>query len=172
MLVRTAERRYHLIYTHHHILMDGWSNSQLLGEVLQRYDSQALPRPAGRYRDYIAWLQGRDAQASETFWLGQLQSLEAPTRLAETGFAPLQSTLESSHASHYHDLTPQQTQRLSEFARQQKVTLNTVVQATWLLLLQHYTGHATVAFGATVSGRPSELKGLSSRSACSSTPCR
>ncbi|WP_460095607.1 amino acid adenylation domain-containing protein [Pseudomonas sp. H3_E03] len=160
VLVRTAERRYHLIYTHHHILMDGWSNSQLLGEVLQRYDSQALPRPAGRYRDYIAWLQGRDAQASETFWLGQLQSLEAPTRLAETGFAPLQSTLESSHASHYHDLTPQQTQRLSEFARQQKVTLNTVVQATWLLLLQHYTGHATVAFGATVSGRPSELKGV------------
>ncbi|PMU83333.1 non-ribosomal peptide synthetase [Pseudomonas sp. GP01-A5] len=160
VLVKTAEQRYHLIYTHHHILMDGWSNSQLLGEVLQRYDGQVLPRPAGRYRDYIAWLQGRDAKASETFWRAQLHALDAPTRLAENRFAAPQPAVETSHASLYHSLSQQQTQRLGEFARQQKVTLNTVVQAAWLLLLQHYTGHDTVAFGATVSGRPGELKGV------------
>ncbi|WP_437884677.1 condensation domain-containing protein, partial [Pseudomonas sp. LRF_L74] len=54
----------------------------------------------------------------------------------------------------------EQTQRLSEFARQQKVTVNTLVQAAWLLLLQRYTGQETVTFGATVSGRPAELKGV------------
>ncbi|MGN8278203.1 amino acid adenylation domain-containing protein, partial [Pseudomonas sp. SMN5] len=160
VLVKTGPQHYHLIYTHHHILMDGWSNSQLLGEVLQRYDGQALARPAGRYRDYIAWLQGRDAAASETFWREQLQALDAPTRLADPRFGAVQATVQPSHASHYQLLSAAQTQRLIEFARQQKVTLNTVVQATWLLLLQHYTGHATVAFGATVSGRPTELKGV------------
>jgi len=160
VLVKTGAQRFHLIYTHHHILMDGWSNSQLLGEVLQRYDGQTLPRPAGRYRDYIAWLQGRDAKVSEAFWLEQLRSFEAPTRLAETRFGPQEQTFATSHASHYHWLDKAQTQALSEFARTQKVTLNTVIQAAWLMLLQHYTGHATVAFGATVSGRPTELKGI------------
>ena len=160
VLVKTGEQRYHLIYTHHHILMDGWSNSQLLGEVLQRYDGQAVPRQPGRYGDYIAWLQGRDPQVSETFWLQQLQSLDAPTRLAETRYGPAEPAFDSSHGNHYQLLSASQTQALSEFARRQKVTLNTVVQAAWLLLLQHYTGHATVAFGATVSGRPTELKGV------------
>ncbi|NWD92516.1 condensation domain-containing protein, partial [Pseudomonas sp. K5002] len=103
---------------------------------------------------------GRDAKASETFWRAQLHALDAPTRLAENRFAAPQPAVETSHASLYHSLSQQQTQRLGEFARQQKVTLNTVVQAAWLLLLQHYTGHDTVAFGATVSGRPGELKGV------------
>jgi amino acid adenylation domain-containing protein/non-ribosomal peptide synthase protein (TIGR01720 family) len=160
VLVQTGAQRYHLIYTHHHILMDGWSNSQLLGEVLQRYDGQTLPRQAGRFRDYISWLQGRDAKVSEAFWLEQLRSFEAPTRLAETRFDVDEAAFASSHASHYHWLDTAQTQALSEFARTQKVTLNTVIQAAWLMLLQHYTGHATVAFGATVSGRPTELKGI------------
>ncbi|OIN52090.1 non-ribosomal peptide synthetase, partial [Pseudomonas costantinii] len=158
VLVKTGAQRYHWIYTHHHILMDGWSNSQLLGEVLQRYDGQVLPRHAGRYRDYIAWLQGRDAEASETFWREQLQALETPTRLADPRFTGPQEAFADSHANHYHWLTAQQTQDLGEFARRQKVTFNTVVQAAWLMLLQHHTGHDTVAFGATVSGRPSELK--------------
>ncbi|WP_426134159.1 amino acid adenylation domain-containing protein [Pseudomonas sp. PWP3-1b2] len=160
VLVKTGAQRYHWLYTHHHILMDGWSNSQLLGEVLQRYDGQALGRQTGRYRDYIAWLQGRDAKVSEAFWREQLQGFEAPTRLADPRHLGSQAPSASSHANHYHLLTAQQTRELGEFARRQKVTFNTVVQAAWLMMLQHHTGHATVAFGATVSGRPSELMGV------------
>ncbi|MEG7168441.1 condensation domain-containing protein, partial [Pseudomonas aeruginosa] len=74
--------RMHLIYTYHHILMDGWSNAQLLAEVLQRYAGQEVAAPVGRYRDYIGWLQSRDAMATEFFWRDRLASLEMPTRLA------------------------------------------------------------------------------------------
>ncbi|MNE68543.1 Linear gramicidin synthase subunit D [compost metagenome] len=63
--------------------MDGWSNAQLLGEVLQYYAGVALERPAGRYRDYIDWLQRQDAEQSERFWRQQLQHLCEPTRLAQ-----------------------------------------------------------------------------------------
>ncbi|MBA1379346.1 non-ribosomal peptide synthetase, partial [Pseudomonas brassicacearum] len=83
VVVRVADDRYHLIYTSHHILMDGWSNSQLLGEVLQRYSGQSVALSGGRYRDYIAWLQRQDAEVSEAFWKPALQRLEAPTRLAD-----------------------------------------------------------------------------------------
>ncbi|WP_095974863.1 non-ribosomal peptide synthetase [Pseudomonas ogarae] len=158
VVVRVAEDRYHLIYTSHHILMDGWSNSQLLGEVLQRYSGQAPARTSGRYRDYIDWLQRQDAAASEAFWTPVLQSLEAPTRLADAVASPAQAG--DGHGDHVQVLDEALTRRLEAFARTSKVTVNTLVQAAWLLLLQRYTGKDTVAFGATVAGRPADLPGI------------
>ncbi|MBD9443941.1 non-ribosomal peptide synthetase [Pseudomonas sp. PDM04] len=157
VLVQTAADGWHLIYTHHHILMDGWSNSQLLGEVLQRYRGQTPPATGGRYGDYIGWLQRQDAQASEAYWGEQLASLQEPTRLAQV-VAGNDSL--SGHGDHYLNLTPANTLGLEAFSRQQKVTVNTLVQAAWLLLLQRYTGHESVAFGATVAGRPADLPGI------------
>jgi amino acid adenylation domain-containing protein/non-ribosomal peptide synthase protein (TIGR01720 family) len=157
VLVQTEAERWHLIYTHHHILMDGWSNAQLLGEVLQRYSGRLPKANVGRYRDYIAWLQRQDAQLSETFWTGQLATLQEPTRLARVMST---SEIHSGHGDHFQTLDATRTQALEQFARQQKVTLNTLVQAAWLLLLQRYTGHDSVAFGATVAGRPADLPGI------------
>ncbi|PWB29424.1 hypothetical protein DCO48_22205, partial [Pseudomonas sp. SDI] len=161
LLVQTGDNRHHLIHTHHHILMDGWSQSQLLGEVLQRYNGSALPTRQGRYRDYIAWLQRQDAAVGEAFWKQQLAGLQEPTRLVQA-LANLMPRGESltGHAQWAHSLDAEQTRRLGEFARRQKITVNTLVQAAWLLLLQRYTGQDCVAFGATVAGRPTELKGV------------
>ncbi|WP_259698894.1 condensation domain-containing protein, partial [Pseudomonas chlororaphis] len=159
-LVRIDDQRHHLIYTNHHILMDGWSNSQLLGEVLQRYAGQAPNHAPGRYRDYIAWLQRQDAQACERFWKEQLQALDEPTRLTQALSRVAQMPAGAGHGQHHRELDLAQTARLGEFARQQKVTINTLVQAAWLLLLQRCTGQESVVFGATVAGRPAELKGI------------
>ncbi|WP_240338250.1 condensation domain-containing protein, partial [Pseudomonas syringae] len=67
-VLRIADDAWHLVYTSHHILMDGWSSSRLLGEVLQRYSGQMPAKQAVRYRDYIQWLQHQDAALSERFW--------------------------------------------------------------------------------------------------------
>ncbi|WP_422766135.1 amino acid adenylation domain-containing protein [Pseudomonas hefeiensis] len=158
LVVRVAEERYHLIYTSHHILMDGWSNSQLLGEVLQRYSGQPVVASGSRYRDYIAWLQRQDGAASEAFWKPVLQRLEAPTRLADAVASPTQTG--AGYGDHVQVLDETLTRRLEAFARASKVTVNTLVQAAWLLLLQRYTGKHTVAFGATVAGRPADLPGI------------
>ncbi|WP_053147486.1 non-ribosomal peptide synthetase [Pseudomonas sp. Pf153] len=157
VLVRTEADRWHLIYTHHHILMDGWSNAQLLGEVLQRYSGRVPAAGVGRYRDYIAWLQRQDPQRSEAFWDAQLATLQEPTRLARVMSA---GESQHGHGDHFQTLDATRTQALELFARQQKVTLNTLVQAAWLLLLQRYTGHDSVAFGATVAGRPADVPGV------------
>ncbi|QWA30646.1 non-ribosomal peptide synthetase [Pseudomonas sp. RC3H12] len=156
-LIRTADGGHHLIYTSHHILMDGWSSSRLLGEVLQRYSGVAPSARTSRYRDYIQWLQGQDQQASETFWRAQVAELDEPTRLVQAFKSSAQGRGHGSLALRFE---PQQTQQLADFAREQRVTLNTLVQAAWLLLLQRYTGQASVAFGATVAGRPAELAGV------------
>ncbi|MGE8391444.1 amino acid adenylation domain-containing protein [Pseudomonas sp. BIGb0427] len=159
-LVRTGEQRHHLIYTHHHILMDGWSNARLLGEVLARYNDQPGALPASRYRDYIEHLQGLDGRAAQQFWTAQLQALDEPLHLArylpEAGRAQAQGL----RASLVQRFDAQHTAQLSAFARQQKITLNTLVQAAWLLLLQHYSGRRSVVVGTTVAGRSLPLPGI------------
>ena len=157
-LVRTDDSTHHLIYTCHHILMDGWSTSQLFGEVLQRYAGMTPAVGQGRYRDYIEWLSQRDQQASREFWTTALADLEEPTRLANAVSGGQRSA--SGYADHEHVFSEQLTVDLNRFAREQKVTLNTLVQAAWLVLLQRYTGQVNVAFGATVAGRPTDLPGV------------
>ncbi|ACE85950.1 non-ribosomal peptide synthetase [Cellvibrio japonicus] len=162
-LVRKSDDRYHLIYTNHHILMDGWSTSQLFGEVLQRYQGKTPASNPGHYKNYLAWLQKRDGKVAEKFWQEQLRILEEPTLLAnavsrlssETDTNP--NTLRSDYCE---VLTIDETQRLSDFARNNQVTVNTVLQAAWLLLLRHYTGQDTVTFGVTVAGRPADVVGI------------
>ncbi|MEB0150916.1 condensation domain-containing protein, partial [Pseudomonas sp. CCC2.2] len=82
--VRLDEQRQQLIYTHHHLLLDGWSNALLLGEVLQRYGAVEVTAHQGRFADYIGWLQAQDAQADEAFWRAQLATLDNPTLLAQS----------------------------------------------------------------------------------------
>ncbi|MHB2050556.1 amino acid adenylation domain-containing protein, partial [Pseudomonas sp. VEM90] len=157
VLIRLSDTQCQLVYTHHHVLMDGWSNAQLLGEVLQRYRGQAVDAAPGRFRDYIAWLQAKGAVGSEAFWRDQLVALDSPTRLA---LALPRAAAGEGFGDHYLQLPATALQRLDTFARQHKVTLNTLVQAAWSLLLQRYTGQSTVCFGATVAGRPAQLPGV------------
>ncbi|PZX20521.1 non-ribosomal peptide synthase protein (TIGR01720 family)/amino acid adenylation domain-containing protein, partial [Cupriavidus phytorum] len=155
-LLRTGAHRHHLVWTVHHLLLDGWSTAQLLAEVLRHYAGETLPASGGRFADYIGWLQSRDNAAGEAFWKAQLAPLDAPTRLLAALPAPEQG---QGQGEHHHELDAAETTALATFARAQKVTLNTLVQAAWLLLLQRCTGQPCVAFGATVAGRPAELPG-------------
>ncbi|WP_313053319.1 non-ribosomal peptide synthetase [Pseudomonas lopnurensis] len=157
-VIRTAEHRHHLIYTNHHILIDGWSNSRLLGEVLQRYVGQVPDRQVGRYRDYIDWLQRQDPIASKVFWKAQLAELDEPTRLVQAVRSDVGEAI--GYGDHCLTFEPEQTRRLEAFARAHHVTVNTLVQSAWLLLLQRYTGEEAVCFGATAAGRPAELAGI------------
>ncbi|MBN0002414.1 hypothetical protein JTL74_34775, partial [Pseudomonas aeruginosa] len=83
---------------------------------------------------------------------------DAPTRLAQAIRCELLPA--SGHGHFVHALDPVSTQHFEAFARTQRVTLNTLVQSAWLLLLKRYTGQDTVCFGATVAGRPMELPGI------------
>ena len=152
-LVRTAPGIHHLIWTRHHLLLDGWSTSRLLGEVLRRHAGETLPAPVGRYRDYIGWVGRRQAGAAQAWWKTQLARLDGPTLLAPAGGEPV------GHGEHALELDAATTAQLVAFARAERVTLNTLVQAAWALLLARHTCSDTVVFGATVSGRPAELPG-------------
>ncbi|WP_218922630.1 non-ribosomal peptide synthetase [Rhodoferax sp. OV413] len=155
-LIRRAERSHHFVWTRHHLLLDGWGTSQLLGEVLARYHGAPLgpaPRP---YRDYIAWLAGQDAAPHEAYWRTELARLPEPTRLADALRRPV---IGAGHGSVLARCDVAQTAALVAAARRERVTPNTLVQGAWALALAASTGQQAVVFGATVAGRPAELTG-------------
>ncbi|MEW5929568.1 MAG: non-ribosomal peptide synthase/polyketide synthase, partial [Gemmatimonadota bacterium] len=160
-LFRLAEDAHQLVWTHHHLVLDGWSLSLLFGDVLSLYAAYARgesPRPgaAPRYREYVAWLERRDRSRAERYWREALAGFEAPTALPGARAA---RGGERGHGAAELRLSAERTEALREQARRRGVTLNTVVQGAWALLLARYAGEEDVVFGATVSGRPAELAG-------------
>ena len=149
-----------LVWSFHHLLLDGWSMPLVLGELFSRY--QALLKgesleagAAPSYRDYVAWLHGRDRNADERYWRERLAGWAAPTPIPGDG-----DTGREGQGHHHAALDPDTTAALESLARRSRITLNTVMQGAWALLLSRYSGEDDVVFGATVSGRPAELPGV------------
>jgi len=154
-LIREDDDQYRLAVTHHHILLDGWSMPLLMAELLALYRGKTLP-PAPRYRNYVAWLTAQDSQATREAWRSAMSGMDGPTLLAEhEGLTEFPERLTVT-------LTDELSERLREQSRRYGLTLNTVVQGMWAILLGRLTGRRDVVFGATVSGRPAEVPGVES----------
>ncbi|WP_158889709.1 non-ribosomal peptide synthetase [Amycolatopsis anabasis] len=147
-----------LLLTHHHLLLDGWSGP-LLGRDLfalygSRGDPAALPR-VRPFRDHLAWLARRDHAAARDAWAKALSGVDGPTLVAPAGTGSAPARPERVRQA----LSARDTARVTGFAREHGVTLNTLVQAAWALVLGRRTGRGDVVFGGTVHGRPEDLPG-------------
>ncbi|GAA2640432.1 hypothetical protein GCM10010399_87530 [Dactylosporangium fulvum] len=154
-LLRTGEQRHRLVLTNHHVLLDGWSTPLAVRDLFDLYAGRELPAPRP-YRDYLRWLGGTDRTAAETAWREALAGLDQPTLVAP-GAGPV---LSERPGQLERELPAEVTERLVALARDRQVTLNTVVQAAWAVLLVQLTGRTDVVFGTTVSGRPAQVPGV------------
>lgn len=165
-LIRTTEQDYQFLWTYHHLLLDGWSMTVLFQDVIAAYHAyvtgQSLERPLPRpYRDYLVWLQQQDLAAAQRFWQQQLQGFTAPTEFCIDGLSG-DTPSNPDRGKQQVNLLPQLTNALQQFARQHQITLNTVIQGAWAILLGRYSGTTDLVFGTTSSGRPPELAGVES----------
>jgi mycobactin peptide synthetase MbtF len=166
LLIELPSARWRLVLTAHHIVIDGWSLPVFVNEMMMLYqaggDLSALPVAPRPYRDYIGWLASRDPAASELIWREHLAGLTGPTLLS--------AALGSAEAAEGHQtalprttelrLSTEETAALVDGARSRGVTLNTLMQMAWALVLSRLTDTLDVVFGVTVSGRPAELAGV------------
>ncbi|MFF4169350.1 amino acid adenylation domain-containing protein [Streptomyces sp. NPDC001744] len=163
-LLRTGPSHHRLVMTSHHILLDGWSMPLLVRELFELYahrgDDATLPRVTP-YRTYLAWLAGQDRHAALDAWRAALAGVEAPTLLAGRGGTEAAGSGELPETL-VLELDTATSERLRATARAHRLTLNTLVQGAWGLLLSRLTGRSDVLFGTTVSGRPPELPGVES----------
>ena len=153
------------VWTKHHLLLDGWSSARLIDEVLSRYfsalDGESWHPQAGAqgsYRDYVEWVRHQPQEAAEHFWRNALAGLSDPLRLADAVVRPLEA--KAGHGEQVLNLSPDLSSALQQFAQRQQVTLNTVLQAAWAVLLSRYSGRRDVVFGVTVAGRPADVAGV------------
>lgn len=162
---RLAENIYQFTWTHHHLLFDGWTFPIILKDVFTLYEAIQLGNdytlaPVRPYRDYIAWLQEQDLSVAESFWRNLLGGFNKPNSLALDTMVTTVAEPKTAHNLVEISLSPEYMEKLQVLARQHQLTMNTMVQGAWALLLHRYSGDQDILFGATVSGRPAELKGV------------
>ncbi|WP_144395572.1 non-ribosomal peptide synthetase [Pleionea sediminis] len=155
-LIVQESSQWIFLWTHHHALLDGWSVSRLFSEVTEEYrallmnepDKIESPQP---FKGYIQWLASLDRAESDRYWKSQLESKQALL------FEP------SSDNSDFYQLQGQFSSRLSEqvveFAKQQQVSVASIMQSAWALTLNNVSSTNDILYGVTISGRPEELAG-------------
>jgi amino acid adenylation domain-containing protein/non-ribosomal peptide synthase protein (TIGR01720 family) len=166
-LARFGDNDSRLIWTHHHVLLDGWSVPLVLAEVFAAY--KALPRgetprlPERRpFADYVRWLREQDLGIAERFWRRRLAGFRSATNAGAKPLTPEVAAAPASPRERPYEVPVALGQALRTFARQKQLTLNTLVQGAWGLLLSHLADERDVVYGAVVSGRSAPLEGIES----------
>lgn len=151
------------VWTHHHLVLDGWSQQLVLRDVLDCYhallrgERPDVPvRPS--FSGYLEWISDRDSAADEKYWRRRLTGLGVPTRIAGPGCVDGQ-VIAARRRETTLWIPASTTERLGTFCREQGLTLGTVLIGGWGLLLAAHHAVEDVVFGVTVSGRPAELPG-------------
>ncbi|WP_460199983.1 condensation domain-containing protein [Scytonema sp. NUACC21] len=161
-LIQVADDSYQFVFSFHHILMEGWSLTWLWKEFYEFYNAfykgedlhLEYPRP---FKEYICWLQQQDISKAETFWRETLKGFTVPTPLVMDKGSGTFSSQDEDHDCQQTLLSETTTAALNSVARKYHLTLNILLKGAWAILLSRYSGEPNVVFGATSSGRPTEL---------------
>ena len=163
-VVRMTDTRAEVVWTCHHILIDGWSSAIVLEDLMQAYhqlgagsEPPARPERQDALRSYVQWVTSRHDAATEDYWRARLDGFEGAQPLAIDEGAPHSAPEYTSQAV---DLSDALTDRLRELATATHVTANTVLLAAWSLVASMLTGESAPVFGTTVSGRTAPVDGL------------
>lgn len=163
-LIKLSEDSYQFVWSFHHIIMDGWSYPVLQNEVFTFYDalkkgeSADLRRPIS-FKQFIIWLNHQDKKTAENFWRKELKDFETPTPMITDRENKLNNKVEEVKDLEIK-LSTELTSNLQSLAKQNQLTLNTIIQGVWAIILSVYRGESDVLFGGTVSGRTPMLKGI------------
>ncbi|MDP1536825.1 MAG: amino acid adenylation domain-containing protein, partial [Burkholderiales bacterium] len=163
-LLRLGEDRHYFVWTYHHILFDGWSLPKLLEDLFALYAANMTGRPANLpqrrpFKACIDWLAVQDADALKRYWTAQLDGFTTPHHLAIDLGGEAHSRQAQYDELSLH-LDAPLTAAIDACARSRRVTLNTLLQGAWAILLSRYCNSRDIVFGVTVAGRPDALAGV------------
>ncbi|RJG48709.1 non-ribosomal peptide synthetase [Motilimonas pumila] len=158
-VAKLAHHSYRLLWTNHHALLDGWSMPLVFGAVMQGYkaklQSSAFSSQLAPYKGYITWLAQQDYAKARHFWNQELEQWRHNSHFPS---CPKSSDLATINQQHVVETQFTDLAKLSQYAQQSNVTVNTVLQGAWALLLQQHSQVDTLVFAETVAGRPPELE--------------
>ncbi|NTU28504.1 amino acid adenylation domain-containing protein [Bacillus tequilensis] len=160
-----GDSKYTCVWTHHHIIMDGWCLGIILKEFFSMYDSLSNNRPVQLgstvpYSRYIEWLGEKDQEETAAYWSEYLEEYGNTASIPRINPRPANGDYKAAQVS--FSLTPEMVEKLTEAAQNWGVTLNTLFMSIWGVLLHRYTAADDAVFGSVISGRPSAIDGIES----------
>jgi amino acid adenylation domain-containing protein/non-ribosomal peptide synthase protein (TIGR01720 family) len=166
-LILLADACFQLVISFHHIIFDGWSLALLFKEVTQYYEAHFMGREldlpsSPPYAAYIEWLQAQDQSAAEAYWQNALAGYTGPTPLYVDRLRGEFTGPHGTSDAQQVVISKDTIDALRRLARHHRLTLNTLMQGAWAVLLGRYCGIDDVVFGAVVSGRPTAINGVES----------
>ncbi len=160
-LIAWGPGSYRIIWTYHHILLDGWSWATVARDFLRALEARLQSRnpklqQSTAFRNYVSWIGEQDVPEAKRKWQQELEELTGPTYLATR---PENNADIDSAAMHEVRLkwNPSEYADLRDYTKHERVTLSTTVQVAWAQVLARYTGETDVVFGATTVNRPADL---------------
>ncbi|UAA37203.1 amino acid adenylation domain-containing protein [Paraneptunicella aestuarii] len=162
-LIRVGNNKYHFVWSHHHVLLDGWCAPIIFEEVMSCYKALSNGETPDlgttiSYENYISWLFRKDNEMAKSYWQNHLKGFTSPTNIPHK---IINKNLQSIDVQKIYVALPQEySDKIAEMAKAAHCTINVVMQLAWSYVLQRYTGKDDVVFGSTVSGRPAELQGV------------
>ena len=167
-LIKLSDDRYRMLWTWHHILFDGWSLPVLMEEFLNTYETylsgkEPVKKDDDKFEDYIRYIERGSKERQEKYWRNYMKGIEQSTLLPFIGATADRTKGKGDYETETLQLDENTTTVIEEFAQKNRLTINTVMQGVWSLLLHHYTGNENIAYGVIVSGRPDDLPGVEQR---------
>ncbi|MGO1370160.1 condensation domain-containing protein, partial [Senegalia sp. (in: firmicutes)] len=168
--IEIAEDEHVILWSSHHILLDGWCNSILIGDFFRFYElmnqgidyekleDKALieKKEVGSYGNFIKWLQEQDHRKALNYWKNLLYGYNTVA-----GIIPIESEPMNSEGNCViHSMTLDRSKKVRDFAKKNNMTLNRIVETAWSILLQKYNVCEDVVFGKIVSGRNARVKNI------------
>ncbi|MBP7653547.1 amino acid adenylation domain-containing protein [Candidatus Dependentiae bacterium] len=156
-VIETDVSQYVMILSFHHLIIDGWCNAIIFNEYQKiMAGKEEVLEPAIDYKLYIDWLQNRDYIAAEEFWREYLDGYDTPTKI---GFI-YDETKDNIFAEDSLELGEEETKKMMQFTSFNNITVNTLLNTAWGIVLAKYNFTSDAVFGTVQSGRPPEIKGI------------
>jgi thioesterase domain-containing protein/acyl carrier protein len=161
-LISLSIDKHILLWNCHHILLDGWSASIILQDLLAFYEANCSGENATglpsipTHKSYLNWIKDQDQAKSKTFWTEVLKDFDRTTLVGNRKQS--QNGLKNNFQTKSLELPQQESQRLRDFCLKSQITLNTLIQGIWAILLGRFVEHEDIAFGTIVSGRSIDLQ--------------
>jgi len=166
-VLQSEDEAFWIVISNHHIILDGWSMSLVRDEVSQFYrqlvhDCETTLKQSPEFSSYLQWLEQQDLSAAEKFWRSELKGFVAPNSLPVDSGASQANVVIDSFAEKTLSLSAELTNGIRACAKREHLTLSTLLQGAWAILLSRYSATGDVVFGITVSGRPYDLPEIES----------
>jgi amino acid adenylation domain-containing protein/non-ribosomal peptide synthase protein (TIGR01720 family) len=160
-IIQWAPEQYDVLFSYHHILLDGWSCAVVLEEWIRKFGdlshgvkTPSLGKPS--FKKFVDWQMNRNDDDSEQYWREKLHTDIADSLLPAKAYKTDVAVRETA----VHQPSRECSDKILSFLKFEQITLAALVYSAWALLIHRYNDHDCVLFGTVVSGRPPQLIGI------------